>query len=136
VVEVAEVMAVAERRTRWAAADTLVAVRAWVAAGTSEAAACVLAVHLMLAALRAWVAAAEHISEAARISARVISAADKRDRISAAGQRDRDLLRGPVSMLSASTLSIRSQHTAQTETPSSIVEMAKRQASAEAGMQV
>jgi hypothetical protein len=122
------VAAAVERRTRWAAADTSAVV-------DTSAAACVLAVRLMLAALRAW-AEVGHISEADRISARVISAADQRDRGLAAERRECDLLRGPVSVLSGFMLRVRSQRTAQTETPRSIVEITKLQTSAETGTQV
>jgi hypothetical protein len=126
VVEVAEAMvAVVERRTRWAAADTLVAVDTLAVVDTlAAAAACVLAARLMLAALRAW-AAVGHISEADRTSARVISAADQRDRGLAADQREYDLLRGRVPMLS-----VRSHRPAQTGTPRSD-EITRQQTSAE-----
>jgi hypothetical protein len=88
----------------------------------------------MLAALRAW-AAVRHVSEADRISA-----AEQRDRGLAADQQECDLLRGQVSVLSSSVVSVRSQRTAQTATPWSVemqtgtpwsVEIAKQQASAE-----
>jgi hypothetical protein len=71
-----------------------------------------------------------HVSEADRTSAGVISAADQRGRGLAADQREGDLLRDPVSMLSGSMISVRSPRTAQTGTPRS-VEITMQQTSAE-----
>ena len=128
--------AAVERRTRWAAAGISAAAERraqWAVVDTSAAVACVLVVRPTLAALRTWAhvwAEVGHVSEADRTSAGVISAADQRGRGLAADQREGDLLRDPVSMLSGSMISVRSPRTAQTGTPRS-VEITMQQTSAE-----
>ena len=133
VMAAADISAAVERRTRWAAADTSAAERRarWAVVDTSAAVACV--VRPTVAALRTWAhvwAEVGHVSEADRTSAGVISAADQRGRGLAAGQREDDLLRGTVSKLSGSMISVRSPRTAQTGTPRS-VEITRQHASAE-----